>query len=52
MDEEARLAKLEAKVEFLWDMVVFLNMHPYYKVGDYLNEHAAKLKELTGESRS
>lgn len=37
-NDEARIADLEKKVAFLWDMVVFLAEHPHYRVSDYLKE--------------
>jgi hypothetical protein len=49
IDEEAhaRIEALEAKVKFLWDMVVFLMDNPNYKVGDYLHEHGVELALLS-----
>jgi hypothetical protein len=43
---DQRIAKLEEKVNFLWDMVTFLHNHPNYKVGDYIVERERELEKL------
>lgn len=46
---EEQLAKLQAKVDFIWDMIVFLEDHPGYKVGDYMLEHNVEVARITQE---
>ena len=46
---EEQLAKLKHKVNFLWDMVVFLQERPGYKVGDYMLERSAEVARITKE---
>jgi hypothetical protein len=43
---EARCSALEAKVNFLWEMVEFLNANPNYRVGDYLQENHDRVAQI------
>jgi hypothetical protein len=46
---EDQVAALKRKVDFLWNMVVFLEDHVYYKVGDYMMERADEVAAITQE---
>jgi hypothetical protein len=45
-DLEKQFAALKAKVDFLWDMVVFLGEFPHYRTGDYLQEHNVEVTRI------
>ena len=46
---EEQLAKLQHKVRFLWEMVMFLGEFPHYRTGDYLLERADEVARITAE---
>jgi hypothetical protein len=46
-DLQEEFARLRRKVDFLWEMVMFLEKYPNYKVGDYMLERNAEALALT-----
>lgn len=46
---QEEFAKLQRKVDFLWDMVLFLEKYPHYRAGDYMQERNAEVQALTDD---